>query len=115
MQKMSLALLFGRRKQILKHENCTSVTVQRGWERIQSHCSILLCLLSNTASYYKLGNEKTMRSSAEKHFWALVDGKLDMSQQCALTVQKAKHILGYIKRSVASRLREVILPLCSVL
>jgi len=39
-----------------------------------------------------------------------VDGKLDMSHQCALTAQKAKHILGCIQRSMACRLREVILP-----
>ena len=41
--------------------------------------------------------------------------KPDMSQQCALTAQKANWILGCIKRSTASRAREEILPLYSVL
>jgi len=35
-----------------------------------------------------------------------------MTRQCAFTAQKANRILGCIKRSVASRLREVILPPC---
>ena len=44
-----------------------------------------------------------------------MDGKLDISQQCALTAQKANCLLGCTKGSVASRLMEVILPLYSAL
>jgi len=38
-----------------------------------------------------------------------------MSQQWALTAKKADGILGCIKRSVASRTREILLPIYSAL
>lgn len=45
----------------------------------------------------------------------LVDEKLDVSWKCVLTTQKTKHILGCIKRNMASKLREVVLPLYTAL
>jgi len=67
----------------------------------------------NPQYQYRLRDEGIESSPAEKDLGVLVGEKLDVSWQCVLTAQKANCIVGRIKRTVANRSREGILPLCS--
>ncbi|CAM4604566.1 unnamed protein product [Lepidochelys olivacea] len=78
-------------------------------------CRILHLRRKNPVHCYRLGTEWLSSSSAEKDLGVTVDEKLDVSQQCALVAKKANGILGCICTGIASRSRDVIVPLYSTL
>jgi len=78
-------------------------------------CRVLHLGRNNPMHQYRFGVDLLESSSVERDLGVLVDNRLTMSQQCALAAKNANGILGCIRRSVANKSREDLLPLYTAL
>jgi len=81
----------------------------------KAKCKVLHLGQGNPWYQHRLGDEGVESSPEENDMGVLKDERLGITHQCVLAAQQANRTLGCIPSSVASRAREGILPLCSVL
>ena len=81
----------------------------------KSKCKVLHVGRNNGRSLDTFGDVKLDEANGERDLGVSIDEDLKFSSHAQATVAKCNRILGYIRRSVASRTSRVILPLYAAL
>ena len=81
----------------------------------EDKCKIMYLGKHNQGVQHRLGSTRLKSSPVERDLGVLVDRKLNTNAQCAAAAKAANRVLGCIKKGIASREKEAIIPLYPVL
>jgi len=80
----------------------------RKFNKAKAKCKVLHMRWGNPKHKYRVSGEWIENKLEMKDLGMLIDEKISMTRHCTLAAQKANNILGCIKRSKGSRLREIL-------
>jgi hypothetical protein len=78
-------------------------------------CAVMHMGRKNKGFHYQLGNKELRSTEEEKDLGVIIHKSTKTSRQCTVAATKANQILGFIRRTVVSREKSIILNLYKTL